>query len=133
MTVTTLPNLVCLHTFDINWSSQVQHQTKINAVAISRDRTEIAAVGICNQSSNDAWAFTVWNLASQKSFDVAKRISRRSHKAEVSSVAFSMDSRSIAIASLDATSDYHPYPSLSFWNLETLPDHTVQHPEGGGR
>jgi COMPASS component SWD3 len=130
MSVKTIPELQCIHTFSVQ-GPQDNYANAINAVAISSDNTKIAVTGDQFRNNAHKWNFSCWNLATGQVDDIAKAISYRTHQGKLSSLTFSIDSHFIALGSSDPTSQYHGYPSLSFWSVDTVPDHTVQKPENG--
>ncbi len=113
MTVKTAPNLICLHTFKIDKTAP---QVSINGVAISADRTKIAAIKTADSHSH-RWQLMAWNLKTwnQQASEIATGNGSGSEDAAVNSLAFSADGRSIAIAS----GACHQYPGLSIWDTMT--------------
>jgi COMPASS component SWD3 len=131
MSVKTIPELQCIHTFSMQGKHN-EHVNVINAVAISPDNTRIASAGDKLQNNAHQPSFMTWDLTTGKSRGVGKAISSETHQSNLSWLSFSADSKFIALSSTDQTSQYHNYPSLSFWAVESIPEHSVQKPEHGG-
>jgi COMPASS component SWD3 len=130
MSVKTIPELQCIHTFSVQ-GPQDTYANAINAVAISPDNAKIVVAGDQFRNNAHRWNFTYWDLTTDKICDLAQGVSYQTHQGKLSCLAFSTDGHFIALGSSDPTSQYHGYPSLSFWSINTVPEHTTQDPENG--
>lgn len=124
MSVTTVPYLVCQHTFQ-------DHTGIVHAVAISPDQTLIAAAGTGDNLLRKKWSFWIWNLTTGEAEDVAKA-AWHTHQNQINSLAFSVSGQFLCAGSSDQTSQYHDYPSLSCWDINTIPSHSDYKPERFG-
>jgi COMPASS component SWD3 len=125
MSVFTVPNLVCQHTFQ-------EHIGIVHAVAISPDQTLISAAGEGGNRSQEKWTLWIWDLATGEAKNVAKAIQWQPHQYQINSLAFSTSGQFLCAGSSDQTSQYHDYPSLSCWEVKRTPSHSSYKPEGSG-
>jgi hypothetical protein len=131
MLVTAVPELQCIYTFTIQHNHS-QFTNVINAVAISPDNTKIAIVGDKPQYDPQYLSFIYWDLLTGKEHNLGKTIPQETHRSNLSGVAFSTDSKYIALTSLDYTDEYRKCTSLSFWDIESIPKHTSPKNGRGG-
>jgi COMPASS component SWD3 len=133
MTVFTGLNINCIHTFNVE-ADPSEYTNTINAVAISPDGTKIAAVGDKfrqGRAHANQFTFTMWDLTNGEEINVASNAGYKPHRANLSSVAFSADNRSILVGSMDKTSEYHEYPSVSAWSVKDTSVYTSHFPKRG--
>jgi COMPASS component SWD3 len=123
MPITKTLNLECIQTLRIQLiRDKYTHAINniINAVAISPDNTKIAAVGDKFLHLNQ-WVFTIWDLVTGQQRNIPQEVSYP-HKEDLNSLAFSADSKFIAIGTADSSysQDSAYYPSLSFWSVDGM-------------
>jgi COMPASS component SWD3 len=137
MSVKTIPELECIHTFSVT-SDPYGEFNAINAIAISPDKSKVVTVGdSISQGSQQArtWQFSMQDLATGQMRNLAKEVKYATHNYHLNSVKFSADGKSIIVGSSDPFFNHfekkRTCPSISFWNVETLPAYTIQEPDRG--
>lgn len=123
MSVISVLNFECQHRFQ-------GYPSVIQAVAISPDQKTIAAAGTGGVNhSHNRWSLWLWNLPDWSLKDVARVTSWDTHQNHINSLAFSISGQFICAGSSDQTSQYHNYPSLSCWEVNSIPSHSCYKPE----
>lgn len=132
MATATELSLECIHTFSVE-ADPSEYTNTINAVAISPNNQKIVAVGDKFRGGRidaNRYTFTMWDLGAGEKTDIASATGYKPHTADLVSVAFSTDSRSIMVGS-KAFNHLSEDISLSTWSIENILSYTGHTTESG--